>query len=182
MKTRKLLFTMIAAMTMVFGLTLTANAEEAAPATKVVGVEGIGTFTVPADWSDAMYIDNYGTFWFNPEKTAYVGMSTTKSFDSGLAPIEVFAPILKKNVEATGVTVIDWQVTKYFEYDAIYSVTVGPEVKAISTNHPAFATGSIECTNTYYARNAVMDAGVGAISVEELQAVLPILATYQPAK
>ncbi|MGN1170641.1 MAG: hypothetical protein ACI4SZ_03205, partial [Lachnospiraceae bacterium] len=99
MKTRKLLFTMIAAMTMVFGLTLTANAEEAAPATKVVGVEGIGTFTVPVDWTEE-YIEGYGTYWFNPAKTACVEMGATRDDGTPNPPIEVFAAIHRKNCEA----------------------------------------------------------------------------------
>lgn len=183
MKTRKLLFTMIATMTMVFGLTLTAHAEETAPApaTKVVGVEGIGTFTVPADWSDGEYIDNCGTFWFNPEKTAYVGVCKV---DDGTPnpPIEAYSAALRRNVEANGVTVIDWQVTKYFGHDSVYGVMIGPEVKAISANHPAFSLGGIECSHNYYSGNSLMEAGIGATTMEELQTVLPILTTYQPAQ
>ena len=93
MKTRKLLFTVIATMTMMFGLTLTAHAEEAAPApaTKVVGVEGIGTFTVPADWTEE-YIEGYGTYWFNPTKTACVVMDRGSEHRE-MPPIEVFAEI-----------------------------------------------------------------------------------------
>lgn len=184
MKTRKLLFTMIAAMTMMFGLTLTAHAEETAPApaTKVVGVEGIGTFTIPADWSDAMYIDNYGTFWFNPAKTAYVVMGATKSFDNGLAPIETYAAILKNNIEANGTTVLDWQVTKYFGHDAVYGITLGTADDTFPTDYPALHDATFECTYDYYAGNRILGTCAGAISVEELQPALAVLATYKPAQ
>ena len=183
MKTRKLLFTMIAAMTMMFGLTLTAHAEEApAPATKVVGVEGIGTFTVPADWSDAMYIDDYGTFWFNPAKTAYVCVSKTKTFDNGLAPIETYAAILRKNIEATGVVIVDWKVTKYLGRDAIYSIAAVPADDSFTSEYPALHNAVFEYGYTYYDDNTIMDSSLGATTVEELQTVLPILSTYQPAK
>lgn len=181
MKTRKLLFTLIAAMTMVFGLTLTAHAEEAS-ATKVVGVEGIGTFTVPADWSDGEYIDDYGTFWFNPAKTAYVGMSTTGELPGANPPIEVFAPILRKNTEAIGVTVLDWQVTKYFGHDAIYAVTLGTEDNSFSADCPALHNATYECFYDYYVGNSIPQSFSGATTVEEFQTNLPILATYQPAQ
>ena len=182
MKTRKLLFMLVTAMIMMFGFTLTANAEEAAPATKVVGVEGIGTFTVPADWSDAMYIDNCGTFWFNPTKTAYVGVATTGELPGENPPIEVFATILKRNVEATGVTIIDWQVTKYFGNDAIYSITRGFEHSEFPVEYPALHDAVYECINGYYAGNSIMQSFSGATTVEEFQSIQPVLATYQPVK
>lgn len=181
MKTRKLLFTMIAAMTMVFGLTLTANAEEA-PATKVVGVEGIGTFTVPADWSDAMYIDNYGTFWFNPAKTAYVGMSTTGELPGENPPIEAYAAALRRNVEAIGVTIIDWQVMKYFGHDATYGITAGSGDATFPVDYPALHDAHFECAYDYYSGNSINQSFAGATTVEEFQAIQPVLATYQPAK
>ena len=182
MKTRKLLFTMITVMTMVFGLTLTAHAEEAAPApaTKVVGVEGIGTFTVPADWTEE-YIEGYGTYWFNPAKTACVSMDTTDPTSEN-PPIEVFAPIYKKNIEANGVTIIDWQVTKYFGHDAIYAVALYPGNSDFPVDCPVYKSNGYDCCYTYYAGNSIVGAGVSAISVEELQTVLPVLATYQPAR
>lgn len=181
MKTRKLLFTMIAAMTMVFGLTLTAHAEEA-PATKVVGVEGIGTFTVPADWSDAMYIEGYGTFWFNPEKTAYVKMSTLDRTDKGLAPIEAYSAVYRKNIEATGTVVIDWQVTKYFGHDAVYSVVASPVNDSFSTDYPVLHDAVFEGGYDYYFGNSINTTLSGSTTVEEFQSTQSILATYQPAK
>lgn len=180
MKTRKLLFTMIAAMTMMFGLTLTVNAEEAAPATKVVGVEGIGTFTVPADWTEE-YIEGYGTYWFNPAKTACVAMDTTTPTSEN-PPIEVFAPIYKKNIEATGVTIIDWQVTKYFGHDAIYAVALCPGNTDFPMDYQVLNTISYSCGYDYYSGNCIAGNNVGATTIEELQTVLPILATYQPAQ
>lgn len=180
MKTRKLLFTMIAVMTMVFGLTLTAHAEEA-PATKVVGVEGIGTFTVPADWSDAMYIDGYGTFWFNPAKTACVSMSSLDRTDKGLAPIDSYAAVLRRNYEAVGVTFLDWQVTQYFGKDAIYSVATSPKNDSFSADFPVLHDQTFECGYEYYAGNFDNDVNVAATTIDEFQAVLSILATYQPA-
>lgn len=180
MKTRKFLFTMIAAMTMMFGLTLTAHAEEA-PTTKVVGVEGIGTFTVPADWSDATYIDNCGTFWFNPEKTAYVGVSRV---DDGTPnpPIEAYSAALRRNVEANGVTVIDWQVTKYFGHDSVYGVMVVSENDNFPVEYPALHDATFECSNNYYLGTSLMESFSGATSIEDFQMTLPILATYQPAQ
>lgn len=177
MKTRKLLFTMIAAMTMVFGLTLTANAEEAAPATKVVGVEGIGTFTVPADWTEE-YIEGYGTYWFNPTKTACVAMSTTGELLGENPPIEVFAPIYKENIEATGVTVLNWQITKYFDHDAVEYLVYSPG----NSSSPVMITENFCYGHEYYAGNSLRDAGCIATTTEEFQAVLPVLATYQPAQ
>lgn len=181
MKTRKLLFTMIAAMTMVFGLTLTAHAEEA-PATKVVGVEGIGTFTVPADWSDAMYIDNYGTFWFNPERTAYVKMATTGDDGTHNPPIEAYSTVYRKNVEALGTVVIDWQVTKYFGHDAVYSVVASPVNDDFSTDYPVLHDAVFEGGYDYYFGNSINTTISGATTIEGFQSTQPILATYQPAK
>lgn len=182
MKTRKFLFTMIAAMTMMLGLTLTAHAEEVAPATKVVGVEGIGTFTVPADWSDAMYIDNWGTFWFNPAKTAYVKMSTTGDDGTSNPPIDVFAAILKKNYEAVGITFLDWQVTKYFGHDAVYSVAASPVNDDFSTDYPVLHDAVFESGYEYYSGNSINTALSGATTIEEFQSIQSILATYQPAQ
>lgn len=180
MKTRKLLFTMIAAMTMMFGFTLTAHAEEA-PVTKVVGVEGIGTFTVPADWTEE-YIEGYGTYWFNPTKTASVMMSTTGELPGANPPIEVFAPIYKKNIEATGVTVLNWQITKYFDHDAVYEVVLCPGNSDFSVDYPVLNTAAYSCGYDYYVDNCIVGNCVAATTVDELQAVMPILATYQPAK
>ena len=181
MKTRKLLFTLAATMTMLFGLTLTAHAEEA-PATKVVGVEGIGTFTVPADWSDAMYIEGSGTYWFNPTKTACVEMGATRDDGTPNPPIEVFAAIHRKNCEAVGITIIDWQVTKYFGHDAIYNVFVSPEDNNFSADSPVLHDVVFGSGYTYYSGNCLYGVSVSATTVEELQTVLPILTTYQPAK
>ena len=180
MKTRKLLFTMIAAMTMVFGLTLTAHAEEA-PATKVVGVEGIGTFTVPADWTEE-YIEGYGTYWFNPTKTASVMLSVCDRTGKGLAPIDAYADVYKKNVEATGVSIIDWQVTKYLEHDAVYEVVLCPGNSDFSVDYQVLNTAAYSCGYDYYVDNCIVGNCVAATTVDELQAVMPILATYQPAK
>ena len=181
MKTRKLLFTMIAAMTMMFGLTLTANAEETAPATKVVGVEGIGTFTVPADWTEE-YIEGYGTYWFNPTKTACASISYSDCSNTGLADIEVFAPIYKKNLEEYGCTFIDWKVTKYFNHDAIYSVDIYPGNNNFSTDYSVLNLGGLECGYDYYLGNSGVSVYVGAITAEEFQNVLPMLATYKPVQ
>ena len=181
MKTRKLLFTMIAAMTMVFGLTLTAHAEEA-PATKVVGVEGIGTFTVPADWSDGEYIDDYGTFWFNPEKTAYVKMATAGELLGENPPIEAYSAALRRNVEATGTTVIDWQVTKYLGHDAIYVVVASPVNNNFSSDYPVLHDAVFESGYHYYFDNSINMVFSGATTIEEFQTILPILATYQPVQ
>lgn len=184
MKTRKLLFTMIAVMTMMFGLTLTAHAEEAAPApaTKVVGVEGIGTFTVPADWSDAMYIEGSGTYWFNPTKTASVMMSTTGDDRTPNPPIEAYAAVYRKNVEAAGVVVLDWQVTKYFDHDAVYEVVLVPGSNAASADCPVLNTSAYSCGYDYYVGNCIAGNCVASTTVEELQAIMPILATYQPVQ
>ena len=183
MKTRKLLFTMIAAMTMMFGLTLTAHAEEApAPATKVVGVEGIGTFTVPADWSDAMYIDGYGTYWFNPAKTACAVISRSDCSDIGLAPIDVYAPFERANLEAAGYVPVQWSVTKYFGHDAIEYIECTLGDNDFPADHPVFSTASTAYGHEYYAGSCIIDVFTGATTLEELQTVLPILTTYQPAK
>ena len=183
MKTRKLLFTMIAAMTMVFGLTLTAHAEEAAPApaTKVVGVEGIGTFTVPADWTEE-YIEGYGTYWFNPTKTASVAMCKTKSFDKGLAPIESYAAIEKRNLETIGYTCLQWNVTSYFSHDAIEYIAACPGNSNFFETCPVLYEKGYSYGHEYYVDNYIADVFSGATTVEELQVTLPILATYQPAK
>lgn len=184
MKTRKLLFTMIATMTMVFGLTLTAHAEETAPApaTKVVGVEGIGTFTVPADWSDAMYIDGYGTFWFNPAKTAYVKMATTGDDGTPNPPIETYATVLRKNCEATGTTVIDWRVTNYLGYDAVYFVVASPINDSFPTDYPVLHDAVFESGYDHYFGNSINMAFSGATTIEEFQSIQFVLATYRPAK
>lgn len=73
MKTRKLFFTLIATMTMLFGATLTAHAEEVpaqAPQFQVVGNEINGYMLVPADWT--VWENNVG-------KTIYVDSSTNLS-------------------------------------------------------------------------------------------------------
>lgn len=183
MKTRKLLFTMIAAMTMVFGLTLTAHAEEAAPApaTKVVGVEGIGTFAVPADWTEE-YIEGYGTYWFNPTKTACVAMSITADDGTINPPIEVFAPIYMKNLEASGYIPVQWNITKYFGHDAIEYIESTLGDSDFPADHPVFSTASTAFGYNYYAGNCIVDVFAGATTVEELQTVLPIHITYQPTK
>lgn len=180
MKTRKLLFTMIAAMTMMFGFTLTAHAEEA-PATKVVGVEGIGTFTVPADWTEE-YIEGYGTFWFNPARTAYVKMATTGDDGTPNPPIETYAAVLRKNIEATGTVVIDWQVTKYFGHDAVYSVVASPVNDSFSTDYPVLHDAVFEGGYGYYFGNSINITLSGSTTVEEFQSTQSVLATYQPAK
>ena len=176
MKTRKLLFTLVTAMIMMFGFTLTANAEEA-PTTKVVGVEGIGTFTVPADWTEE-YIEGYGTYWFNPTKTACVAMSTTGSFAEQLAPIDIYAAIEKTNLEEFGVTVLNWQITKYFDHDAVDYLVYSPG----NSSSPVMTTENFCYGHEYYSGNSIMDAGCIATTTEEFQAVLPVLATYQPAQ
>ena len=178
MKTRKLLFTMIAVMTMMFGLTLTAHAEEA---TKVVGVEGIGTFTVPADWTEE-YIEGYGTYWFNPTKTACVAMSISGPYANGLPSIEVFAPIHKKNLESYGVTVMDWRVTKYFDHDAIDYIISSAGNSASPVNYPVMANANFSYGHQYFVNSTIMDMGCISTTVEELQTVLPILNTYNPAQ
>lgn len=129
-----------------------------------------------------MYIDNCGTFWFNPAKTAYVGMSTLDRSGKGLAPIEAYAAALKRNVEATGVTIIDWQVMKYFGHDAVYGIMAGPGDATFPVDYPALHDASFECSYNYYLGNSLMDSFAGATTVEEFQTILPVLATYQPAK
>lgn len=183
MKTRKLLFTMIAAMTMVFGLTLTAHAEEAAPATatKVVGVEGIGTFTVPADWTEE-YIEGYGTYWFNPTKTACAAMSTTGELPGENPPIEAYAAIYKVNLEASGYTPVHWNITQYFGHDAIEYIDTTLGDSDFPSDHPVFSTASTAYGYDYYAGNCIIDVFIGATTLDELQAALPILTTYQPTK
>ena len=178
MKTRKLLFTLAATMTMLFGLTLTAHAEEApAPATKVVGVEGIGTFTVPADWTEE-YIEGYGTYWFNPTKTVSVAMSTTGELPGENPPIDIYAAIEKTNLEEFGVTVLNWQITKYFDHDAVDYLVYSPG----NSSSPVMTTENFCYGHEYYSGNSIMDAGCIATTTEEFQAVLPVLATYQPAQ
>lgn len=183
MKTRKLLFTLVATMTMMFGLTLTAHAEEAAPApaTKVVGVEGIGTFTVPADWTEE-YIEGYGTYWFNPTKTACVAMSTTGDDGTPNPPIEVFAPILKQNLEAAGYVPVQWNVTKYFGHDAIEYIECTLGDNDFPATYQVFSTASTAYGHGYYAGSCIIDVFTGATTIEELQTALPIFATYQPAQ
>ena len=181
MKTRKLLFTLVATMTMVFGLTLTAHAEEAAPATKVVGVEGIGTFTVPADWTEE-YIEGYGTYWFNPTKTACVAMSTTGSFAEQLAPIDVYAAIEKTNLEEFGCNALQWNVTKFFGHDSIDYIMAETGNTQSPVNYPVMTTANFSCGHEYYSGNSIMDAGCMAVTIEELQTILPVLATYKPVQ
>lgn len=180
MKTRKLLFTMIATMTMVFGLTLTANAEETAPATKVVGVEGIGTFTVPADWTEE-YIEGYGTYWFNPTKTACVSMSRGSDSREN-PPIEAYSAAVRNNIEAIGVTILDWQVTKYFGNDAIYMVGLCPGNSNFPTDNQVLNKASYSCGYDYYSGNYVIGNSMGATTIEEFQTILPVFASYQPVK
>ncbi len=182
MKTRKLLFTMIAAMTMVFGLTLTAHAEETpAPATKVVGVEGIGTFTVPADWTEE-YIEGYGTYWFNPTKTACVSVDCSDRSSKGHPPIEAFSATYRNNIEAMGVTIIDWQVTKYFDHDAIYQVVAYPGNSEFPIDCPVYRNNGYDYCYTYYAGDYTVGTGVSATSIEQLQSALLVFATYQPVQ
>lgn len=180
MKTRKLLFTLIAAMTMVFGLTLTAHAEEAS-ATKVVGVEGIGTFTVPADWTEE-YIEGYGTYWFNPTKTVSVAMSTTGELLGENPPIDIYAAIEKQNLEAIGYNCLQWNITKYFAYDSIEYIAVCPGSSNFSVDYPVLNEKGYSYGHEYYVNNYIADVFSGATTIEELQVTLPILATYQPAK
>ena len=96
--------------------------------------------------------------------------------------IAAYSTALRKNIEASGVVLLDWQVTQYFEHDAVYMVGVCPGNNAFPVDKQVLNKVSYSCGYDYYSGNYIVGNSVGAITVEELQTVLPIFATYQPAK
>lgn len=127
-------------------------------------------------------ITGYGTYWFNPTKTACVSVSTTGPDTRENPPIEAYSVTLRNNIEAIGVTILDWQVTKYFGNDAVYQVVAYPGNNNFPVDCPVYRSNGYDCCYDYYSGNSIMDVSVSASTVEELQSVLPIFATYQPAK